>query len=140
MTGVQTCALPILFSKNQKETGLAELKSEGKLDAKKKNQMAICEIVKEMWARGYEFLGIDLYKSEGFKFTVEDNKIRVPLMGISGLGGAVIDNILKEREEGTFLSYEDLKRRTKVSSTVLEKLKSINAVENLSDTNQITLF
>ena len=117
-----------------------ELKKEVKLDVKKKTQMALCEIITEMHARGYEFLGIDLYKSEGFKFTIEDGKIRVPLLGIAGLGGAVIENLLREREEGKFLSYEDLKRRTKMSSTIIEKLKSLDAIKGLNDTNQITLF
>ncbi len=117
-----------------------ELKKEVKLDVKKKTQMALCEIITEMHARGYEFLGIDLYKSEGFRFTIEDGKIRVPLLGIAGLGGAVIENLLREREEGKFLSYEDLKRRTKMSSTIIEKLKSLDAIKGLNDTNQITLF
>ena len=93
-----------------------------------------------MYARGFEFLGIDLYKSEGFRFTVEDGKVRVPLMGIAGLGASVVDNILNERNIDKFISYEDLKRRTKMSSTVLEKLKSLNAVKDLSETNQISLF
>ena len=119
---------------------MAELKKEVKLDVKKKTQLALCEIITEMHARGFEFLGIDLYKSEGFKFTIEDEKIRVPLLGIAGLGGAVIENILKEREESKFLSYEDLKRRTKISSTIIEKLKSLDAIKGLNDTNQITLF
>lgn len=119
---------------------MAELKKEMKLDVKKKTQLALCEIITEMHARGFEFLGIDLYKSEGFKFTVEDGKIRVPLLGIAGLGGAVIENLLKEREIGDFLSYEDLKRRTKMSSTIIEKLKSLDAIKGLNDTNQITLF
>ena len=70
----------------------------------------------------------------------DSGKIRIPLIGLSGLGGAVIDNILKERELDKFLSYEDLKRRTKVSQTIVEKLKSINAVDSLSETNQISLF
>ena len=117
-----------------------ELKKEVKLDVKKKTQMALCEIITEMHARGCEFLGIDLYKSEGFRFTIEDGKIRVPLLGIAGLGGAVIENLLREREEGKFLSYEDLKRRTKMSSTIIEKLKSLDAIKGLNDTNQITLF
>lgn len=119
---------------------LEELKQESKLDVKKKTQFSICEIVIEMYARGFEFLKIDLYKSEGFKFTIEDGKIRVPLLGINGLGSSVIENLIKERNSDQFLSYEDLKRRTKISSTTLDKLKSINAVENLSDTNQICLF
>ena len=119
---------------------LEVLSKEPKLDVKKKAEMAICEIIVEMYARGFHFLPIDIYKSGGTKFIIEDGKIRIPLIGLSGLGGAVIDNILKERELDKFLSYEDLKRRTKVSQTIVEKLKSINAVDSLSETNQISLF
>ena len=119
---------------------LEVLSKEPKLDVKKKAEMAICEIIVEMYARGFQFLPIDIYKSGGTKFIIEDGKIRIPLIGLSGLGGAVIDNILKERELDKFLSYEDLKRRTKVSQTIVEKLKSINAVDSLSETNQISLF
>ena len=50
-----------------------------------------------MYARGFQFLPIDIYKSGGTKFIIEDGKIRIPLIGLSGLGGAVIDNILRER-------------------------------------------
>lgn len=130
----------IMGDSNLAKKKLEELKQETKLDVKKKTQFAICEIVIEMYARGFKFLKIDLYKSEGFKFTIEDNEIRVPLLGINGLGSSVIENLIKERNSDKFLSYEDLKRRTKISSTTLDKLKSINAVENLSDTNQICLF
>ena len=130
----------IMGNRDLAKEKLKELSKEPKLDVKKKTQVAICEIVVEMYARGFEFLGIDLYKSEGFKFTVEDNKVRVPLMGIAGLGASVVENILSERQVEKFLSYEDLKRRTKMSSTVLEKLKSLNAVKDLSETNQRSLF
>ena len=119
---------------------LEELSKEPKLDPKKKNEQAICEIVVELEARGIELLPVDIYLSEGKKFKIEDGKIRIPLIGISGLGGAVIENILKEREEAKFISVEDLKRRTKMSQTVADKLKSIGAISSLSETNQISLF
>ena len=119
---------------------LEELSKEPKLDPKKKNEQAICEIVVELEARGIELLPVDIYLSEGRKFKIEDGKIRIPLIGISGLGGAVIENILKEREEGKFISVEDLKRRTKMSQTVADKLRSIGAISSLSETNQISLF
>lgn len=119
---------------------LEELSKEPKLDPKKKNEQAICEIVVELEARGIELLPVDIYLSEGRKFKIEDGKIRIPLIGISGLGGAVIENILKEREEAKFISVEDLKRRTKMSQTVADKLKSIGAFSSLSETNQISLF
>ncbi|MGP1428605.1 MAG: PolC-type DNA polymerase III [Fusobacterium sp.] len=119
---------------------LEELSKESKLDPKKKNEQSICEIVVELEARGIELLPVDIYLSEGRKFKIEDDKIRIPLIGISGLGGAVIENILKEREEAKFISVEDLKRRTKMSQTVADKLRSIGAISSLSETNQISLF
>ena len=119
---------------------LEELSKEPKLDPKKKNEQAICEIVVEMEARNIELLPVDIYLSDGKKFTIEDDKIRIPLIGINGLGGAVIDAIVKEREEGKFISVEDLKRRTKMQQPVVEKLKNIGAISSLSETNQISLF
>ena len=119
---------------------LEELSKEPKLDPKKKNEQAICEIVIEMEARGLELLPVDIYLSAGRKFTIENEKIRIPLIGINGLGGAVIDAIIKEREEGKFISIEDLKRRTKMSQPVVDKLKNIGAISSLSETNQISLF
>ena len=119
---------------------LEELSKEPKLDPKKKNEQAICEIVIEMEARGLELLPVDIYLSAGRKFTIENEKIRIPLIGINGLGGAVIDAIVKEREEGKFISVEDLKRRTKMSQPVVDKLKNIGAISSLSETNQISLF
>jgi len=119
---------------------LEELSKEPKLDPKKKNEQAICEIVVEMEARGIELLPVDIYLSAGRKFTIENEKIRIPLIGINGLGGAVIDAIVKEREEGKFISVEDLKRRTKMSQPVVDKLKNIGAFSSLSETNQISLF
>lgn len=119
---------------------LNELSKEPKLDPKKKNEKAICEIIVEMEARNIELLPVDIYKSSGKKFIIEDEKIRIPLVGISGLGGAVVENIEKEREIAKFISIEDLKRRTKLNQTVAEKLKQVGAISDLSETNQISLF
>lgn len=119
---------------------LNELAKEPKLDPKKKNEKAICEIIVEMEARNLELLPVDIYKSKGKKFTIEDGKIRIPLVGISGLGGAVIENIEKERELGEFISIEDLKRRTKLNQTVADKLKQLGVITDLNETNQISLF
>lgn len=127
---------PLADVSNHRKT----LASQQKLDVKEKGELALCEIIVEMYARGFEFLGIDMYKSDGFKFTIENDKIRIPLIALNGLGGQVVDNIVKERELGKFISYEDLKRRTKTSGTVVEKLKEVNAIEGLSETNQISLF
>ncbi|MGL5055689.1 MAG: PolC-type DNA polymerase III [Fusobacteriaceae bacterium] len=130
----------VMYDISKVKARLEELSKEVKLDVKQKNEISLCEIIVEMKARGIEFLPIDIYASQGIKFTVEEGKIRIPLVGFAGLGQAVVDNILLEREQGRFTSFEDLKRRTKASQTIIDKFKEYNAIEALSDTNQISLF
>ncbi len=119
---------------------IKELNNETRLDVRQKGQMALSEIILEMNARGISFLGVDIYKSDGFRFQIEGDKIRLPLITVNGLGASVVENILNEREGRNFSSYEDLKRRTKASATIIEKLKKLGAVEGLSDTDQRSLF
>lgn len=119
---------------------LEELSKEGKLDVKKKAEQALCEVMIEMEARHIELLPIDLYHSAGKKFLIEGDKIRVPLIALAGLGGSVIDNILEERQKESFISIEDFKKRTKVSQTIVEKMKDLKIIENMNETNQISLF
>ncbi|MBP6322399.1 MAG: PolC-type DNA polymerase III [Fusobacteriaceae bacterium] len=130
----------LMYDISKVKNRLDELSKEVKLDVKQKGEISLCEIIIEMKARGIEFLPIDIYASEGVKFTVENGKIRIPLVGFAGLGQAVVDNILAERVQGKFTSFEDLKRRTKASQTIIDKFKEYNAIEALSDTNQISLF
>ena len=83
---------------------------------------------------------IDIYKSEATHFTIEDGKIRMPLIAMDGLGEAVAVNVVNERKKGEFLSMEDLVKRTKLNKTVMDLLKTYNCVPELSATNQQTLF
>ncbi|MGF6906028.1 DNA polymerase-3 subunit alpha (Gram-positive type) [Fusobacterium sp. PH5-44] len=111
---------------------LKELKSiKEVLDPRKNTEQSLCEIIIEMNARNIHFLPLDIMLSDGYKFKIEDGKIRVPLLGLNGLGGAVIENIVKERKDGEFLSYEDLRNRTKMSVTVLEKLKDYSCIDSI---------
>ncbi|MGM0509241.1 MAG: PolC-type DNA polymerase III, partial [Fusobacteriota bacterium] len=89
-----------------------ELDAERKLDAKGKSEIVLLEILIEMHYRGIEFLGVDVYKSAATEFIIEDGKIRIPLIAINGLGAKVVENMVREREK-PFISFEDLRRRTK---------------------------
>lgn len=111
-----------------------------KLDVKQKGEMTLFEILIEMHYRKIELLGVDIYKSAAKKFLIENGKIRVPLIAIPGLGESVVENIEKERENGEFISLEDLIRRTKASKTVVEKLRECGAVRGLPESTQIALF
>ena len=107
---------------------------------KDKNMYSILELVLEMYERGYEFLPMDLYKSHASKFLVEEGKIRPPLNSIPGLGTVAAEGIAKAREEGKFMSIDDLKIRSKVGNSVTDLLKKYGCLEGMSQSNQMSLF
>ncbi|MBQ4516203.1 MAG: helix-hairpin-helix domain-containing protein, partial [Clostridia bacterium] len=107
---------------------------------KDKNVITILEVCNEMYARGIEFLPIDLYKSHGKKFLEENGAIRPPLNTIMGLSDAVADSIIEARKDGEFISVEDLMRRAKLGKSMIEKLKEYEVLNDLPDTSQVSLF
>ena len=99
------------------------------------------ELVLEMNMRGFRFLPADLYKSHVTRFLMEDEtSLRVPFTSLGGLGEAVAENIIREREKAPFLSIEDLKDRAKVPSSIIEMLRAHGSLEGLSESNQVSMF
>lgn len=107
---------------------------------KEKNLVTVLELALEMCERGYSFKRIDLNKSRATEFIIEGNSLIPPFNAIPGLGNNAAYNIVKAREEGEFLSKEDLQTRGKVSKTVMEYLENHGALESLPDQNQLSLF
>lgn len=114
--------------------------NESVLNAKEKNVLHICQVAREMFARGFEFLPVDIYKSDVQQFIIEDGKLRPPLVAVAGLGGSVAENIKFARDEKEFSSKEDLKNRGKVNKAVLEILKNNGCLSSLPDSEQLDFF
>ncbi|GMG97100.1 PolC-type DNA polymerase III [Tepidimicrobium xylanilyticum] len=110
------------------------------MTAKEKNLLTVLEVVQEMYARGYNFENVDLYKSHSNRFLIGEKGIIPPLVSLEGIGDTAAKSIVKERENGEFMSIEDLVSRTKVSKTVVEALKAHGCLNNLPESNQISLF
>ncbi len=98
------------------------------------------EIVWEMYTRGFEFLPIDLYKSDSKNFLIDDGKIRPPLNSIPGLGNVAADSIVDARKDGRFMSIDDLKIRSRAGKSVIEMLTNAGCLEGMSQSNQMSLF
>ncbi|MBR3661129.1 MAG: PolC-type DNA polymerase III [Bacilli bacterium] len=101
------------------------------------------KIALEATARGIKFGNIDLYKSDATKFIksdTEENTLIPPFRAIDGLGDAVGKGICTEREIREFLSIEDLQKRSKVSATLIEKLRTMKVLKDLPESNQLSLF
>lgn len=120
---------------------IEEINAKG-LDAtpKEKSLLTVLELALEMTQRGFSFRSIDLYRSDATQFLIDGNSLIPPFTAIPGLGTNAAINIVKAREEGEFLSKEDLQIRGKVSKTILEFLDSHGCLAGLPEQNQLSLF
>ena len=107
---------------------------------KDKNMYAILELVMEMYERGIKFLPIDLYKSHATKFRMEPEGIRPPLNSIPGLGTVAAEGIDAAKQEGKFMSIDDMKIRSKIGKSVIELLDKVGCLKGMSQSNQMSLF
>lgn len=120
---------------------IKELESMGNdLTAKEKNLLTVLEVALEMYCRGIELLPVDLYKSDSDKFKIIDGKLLPPLKGLQGVGQNAAKSIVEARQQGEFISLEDLRSRTKVTKTVIETLVGHGCIKGLPETNQLSLF
>ncbi|QFT88904.1 DNA polymerase III PolC-type [Bacillus sp. THAF10] len=118
-----------------------EINAKG-LDAapKEKSLLTVLELALEMTERGFSFQKVDLYKSSATDFIIEGNSLIPPFNSIPGLGTNAALNIVKAREDGEFLSKEDLQQRGRISKTILEYLDNHGCLTGLPDQNQLSLF
>ena len=107
---------------------------------KDKVMYPVLELVLEMYERGFKFLPIDLYKSSATKFIVEEEGIRPPLNSIAGLGTVAALGIEKARQDGKFMSIDDMKIRSKIGDSVTELLRKFGCLDGMSQSNQLSLF
>ena len=126
------------------DTVLANIKAiEGNEEATDKDEdlLTTLEVAYEYYLRGFEFLPIDLYKSEATRFVIEDGKLRPPFVAISGLGENAALDLVAGREGKQFISIEEVAAACpKVSKTHIQMLKEAGAFRDLPDTSQVSLF
>jgi len=119
---------------------LNKLNKQDKLTAKDKETITILEVVIEAMHRGIEFDKVDLYNSKMSTFILDDDKLVPPLICLEGLGTSAAESIIEARKDGDFISVEDLSNRTRLSKTVIEKMKDHGTLKGLPEKNQLSLF
>lgn len=120
-----------------------ELTAKGKdASAKEEDQLTILQIVNEMLARGIEFLPVDLYKSDATVYQIEEGKIRLPFLALKGTGESAAKSLAAARDDGQgpFISCDDLRNRSGVSSSVMTMLGEAGALTGLPESSQMSLF
>ncbi|MDO5345196.1 MAG: PolC-type DNA polymerase III [Lachnospiraceae bacterium] len=110
------------------------------LSKKEQDEYKDMKVVREMYARGFEFMPIDLYQVQANRFQVLDGKLMPALDTIDGLGGKAAEAVVDAVKDGPFLSKDDFRDRTKVSKTVIDMLADLGILKDLPESNQLSLF
>ncbi len=120
---------------------MAEYKSRNdSLSNKEKDAYSDMKVVQEMYARGFEFVPIDIFSAKSRDFQIVGDKLMPSLNSIDGLGEKAADAIVEAAKDGAFLSKDDFRQRTKVNQTVTDMLDKLGLLGNLPESNQISLF
>ena len=127
--------------KERLEFFMSEIRAKGDA-ASKKEQDSIkdMKIVQEMYARGFEFEPIDIYKAKAHRFQIVGNRLMPALDTIEGLGDKAADAVFEEAAKGRFLSRDDFRERTKVSKNIVDLMAEMGLLGDIPQSNQMSLF
>jgi DNA polymerase-3 subunit alpha (Gram-positive type) len=115
-------------------------KRKDSLSKKEQDTVKDMKIVQEMYARGFDFLPIDVYRSHSRLFQIVDGKLLPPFNSIDGLGDSAAEGIMEAGKDGPYLSKDDFRTRTKASKTITDKMAELNLLGDIPESNQISLF
>ena len=110
------------------------------LTDKEKVTLRDMRIVQEMYARGFDFVPIDIYKAKARDFQIIDGKLMPSLSSIDGLGEKAAEAVVDAVKDGPFLSREDFSNRTKVNGTICSLMADLGLLKDLPQSNQLSLF
>ena len=97
-------------------------------------------IVQEMYARGFEFMPIDIFRAKAKHFQIIDGKLMPSLNSIEGMGDKAVEGVVEEAKDGPFTSCENFKNRCKVSGTIVDKMRNMGLLGDLPLSDQMSLL
>ncbi len=108
------------------------------LSKKDQDSLKDMRLVQEMYARGYEFMPIELERADDKKFQIFDGKIMPSLSSIDGMGEKAAEAVKLASQDGPYTSLDNFRNRTKVSKTIIDKMVEFGILEGLPESDQLT--
>lgn len=121
---------------------LKRKKANHEIAKKDEDALGDMKVVQEMYARGFEFMPIDIYKAKAHEFQIIDNKLMPSLDTIEGLGEKAADGLVEAvaNQSGPFVSKNELREKSKLSKTVIETMSSLGLLEGMPEDSQLSIF
>ncbi len=110
------------------------------LSKKEQDTMKDMHIVQEMYARGFEFWPLDIYRAHASRFQILDGKLMPSLSTIEGMGDKAAEQLCASAKDGPFLSRDDLRQRSKISKSLIDLMGDLGLLGDLPESNQLSLF
>ena len=126
--------------KDALETVMQQLLGKEQLSKKEQDMLKDMRTVQEMYARGFEFLPIDIFKANVSKFTIIDGKIMPALTSITGLGEKAAQSMADAIQSGEISCVADLEVKTLVGQKMLIELDRLGIFHDLPKSNQLSMF
>ncbi|MGI6731370.1 MAG: PolC-type DNA polymerase III [Anaerovoracaceae bacterium] len=107
---------------------------------KEEDEVTVLEVAYEMYGRGYEFMPVQIGLSDAVDFQVVDGKVLLPYASLPGVGENAAKSIVAEVKKAPPISIDDLRTRARLNKTAIESLINYGVLDDIPESDQISLF
>ena len=104
-------------------------------------------MAQEMYARGFEFWPLDIYQADDVNCLIIDGKIMPPFDSVEGVAGKAasqikeaVKELRKDDPEAKFISKEDLRLRSGIGKSTIEKMSALGILDGMPESSQLSIF
>ena len=99
-------------------------------------------VVQEMYARGFEFMPLDIYKAKAHDFQIFDGKIMPSLDSIEGMGDKAAEQLEEviSQMDGPFESKKEMIEKCGINKTVMETMTKLGLLDGMKEDSQLSIF
>ena len=98
------------------------------------------KVVQEMYARGFTFLPIDIYKAKAVRFQIIDGKLMPPFVSVNGLGENAAIALEEAAGKMEFVSKDEMREAAKLTKTNIDTMSELGILDGMPESRQLSIF
>lgn len=142
---IRIADFPSAVLKGERETSLAweelnELQRHTRLSAKEASSFTLLTAAREMFSAGVQVGQVELGESKATRFSTKNGSLVPPFRAVPGVSDAMASELLEEYEKKTFLSQDEMMKRTKLNKNALAGLREFGVLDEIPESDQLSFF